>query len=273
MGFQLPCAGVPCPDEGLCERVRSAFAEAFPFAKQRTMRQPFLAAVAGMDCYGVLEAYERNPAAFPFKSSEEAEEALIVASEERGPALSRAFPGLAFAYVEVDCFGGTCLFSGSVARDGLVVFEQPSSYDGHRAVLAAAGAPLADWDFPPFRRGWFEGESSSAARRGISGSLDGEIRGVRFELASMTLVADLRPPWKVWAIDKTWLVRHGEEAVFFSLTELPGAGAIALAGRTHAPLEEAGRLLDAVVESLSSVGGNVRLELRDLGRAAVRRWG
>lgn len=236
------------------------------------MREPFLAAVAGMDVWKVIEDWEKHPDRYRFGDSEEAHETLLGAFEEKMPDLSRLFPGVAFAYVWLECFGGVCLFEGFVARDGVVVFRQSSSHDGHCAILAAAGAPIAGWAFEPFTRGWFEGaEPPEVMRRGIRGRIQGTISGNGIEVVGMALLADLRPPWKVWRMGESWLGAHGEEDVSLSLNPNPD-GSIDLGGRCHVGPEEAAGLLNAVYASLASLGGEVRLELQEMNGAVIRRW-
>ena len=256
----------------MAERILAALAGEIPWSRRRTLRVPFLAVVAGMNAWKVIEDWEKHPDRYPFRDSEEAEETLLGALEEKLPEVSRLFPGVAFAYVRVECFGGVCLFDGFVARDGDVVFRQSSSHDGHCAILAAAGAPIADWFFAPFTRGWFEGAAPpEVVRRGIRGRIEGTIAGHGIELVGMALLADLRPPWKVWRMGETWFAAHGEEDVSLSLNFNPD-GTIALGGRSHVGPEDAAGLLNAVYSSLASLGGEAGLELLELNGAVIRRW-
>jgi hypothetical protein len=71
--------------------------------------------------------------------------------------LSKRFPLLTFAFVEVDCFGGHCDHAGSVWREGDVLHrvEFGDNESSHRRLLEHVGIVLPDDYFVPFRRGYF----------------------------------------------------------------------------------------------------------------------
>ncbi len=67
------------------------------------------------------------------------------------PEWSRAFPAVTFAWVEAECFGGQCGYSGFSCRDGQ---SSPTS-GGLHTPLAAVGVELETGYFEPFVRGFF----------------------------------------------------------------------------------------------------------------------
>lgn len=73
---------------------------------------------------------------------------------------SKRFPGLTFAHVSTECFGGTCLYSGYCCRDGNVFFKvDDSQYDGHLSLLRQVNIETTS-HFAPFVRGFFAGHGS-----------------------------------------------------------------------------------------------------------------
>lgn len=132
------------------------------------LKQAILAAARGRWPFVRLPRQDRHPphACFAppertdylFASQEEYERVLERSGEvEDGLAgWSRGFPAVAFAFVEADCFGGTCLYGGQVCRDGQVVARQPSDAGGLAALLQHVGIALADGSFAPFQRGYFD---------------------------------------------------------------------------------------------------------------------
>ena len=76
------------------------------------------------------------------------------------PEWSRAFPSVTFAFIEADCFGGYCEYSGYCCRDGEVSNRRSRESGGSLEALAAGvGLEIAS-PFAPFVRGFFTGRCS-----------------------------------------------------------------------------------------------------------------
>ena len=68
--------------------------------------------------------------------------------------ISAEFRGVTFAYVDADCFGGTCLYSGFTTVDGNVISRVEPDRKGHKKLLRKVG--LRIWNnFAPFTRNYF----------------------------------------------------------------------------------------------------------------------
>jgi hypothetical protein len=72
---------------------------------------------------------------------------------------SSEFPEPTYVYVEADCFGGTCLYSGYACRAGEVVARHEPNRGVHTLLLRHVGIETYG-AFPPFTRGYFEGRCS-----------------------------------------------------------------------------------------------------------------
>ena len=68
---------------------------------------------------------------------------------------SKKFPEKLFAYVGVDCFGGTCMYDGLVAKNGEIVFHQEPDYAGHVNLLQQINRKFKKVYFEPFTRDFF----------------------------------------------------------------------------------------------------------------------
>jgi hypothetical protein len=71
-------------------------------------------------------------------------------------AWSREFPETMFLYMQADCAGGKCLYSGLVLRDGVVIQDSKPSDQAHIQLLKHVGIVTDDF-FEPFTRGYFAG--------------------------------------------------------------------------------------------------------------------
>jgi hypothetical protein len=69
---------------------------------------------------------------------------------------SQGFPDIFFAYIEADCFGGTCVYSGLVCRDKTILERVESSYHAHVSLLRHVDI-ITRGPFKPFTRVFFEG--------------------------------------------------------------------------------------------------------------------
>lgn len=114
---------------------------------------------------GLLEKYNVN-------SLDEAFE-RIYEFEDKTVAFSKMFPHKKFAYIDVLCFGGTCLYEGFVVKDGEIILKESSSYGGHIVLLQAINPIFRDFYFAPFTRDFFtkKGEISGIIRDFSMGGL------------------------------------------------------------------------------------------------------
>ena len=72
---------------------------------------------------------------------------------------SQEFPVAAFAYIEADCFGGTCGYSGFACRAGSIIERVEPGEHAHVTLLRQVGI-VTDGLFEPFKRVYFEGRCS-----------------------------------------------------------------------------------------------------------------
>lgn len=118
----------------------------------------------------------RDPAAYPeravfappeltsylFDNPEDEERALAQADDVENGLLgfSRAFPGVAFAFVEADCFGGNCEYYGFCCRDGQQLLARDRETGGSLVRLVGKVGIEITGPFDPFVRGFFAGRGS-----------------------------------------------------------------------------------------------------------------
>jgi hypothetical protein len=94
------------------------------------------------------------------ESDEEYERLLeLPFAVERGLAeFSRDFPEAIFVFIDAECFGGTCIYTGFVAQDGEVrlriAAEQPGTESLQR-LLDPLGVRIEAGYFAPFTRGYW----------------------------------------------------------------------------------------------------------------------
>jgi hypothetical protein len=72
---------------------------------------------------------------------------------------SRAFPGVTFALIEANCFGGDCNYRGFCCRDGELIEQHDGRLGALIQLLAAVGIETHGY-FAPFERGFFAGPGS-----------------------------------------------------------------------------------------------------------------
>ncbi len=118
----------------------------------------------------------RDPVAYPeravfappeltsylFDDPESEGRALAQADDVEGGLLefSRAFPGVAFAFVEANCFGGNCEYYGFCCQDGQRLLVRDHETGGSLVrLVGGVGIEIAG-PFEPFVRGFFVGPGS-----------------------------------------------------------------------------------------------------------------
>jgi hypothetical protein len=94
------------------------------------------------------------------ESDEEYERLLeLPFAVERGLAeFSRGFPEAQFVYIDADCFGGTCIYTGFVAQAGEVhlrVAEAQLGTESLQRLLEPLGVRVQSGYYAPFTRGYW----------------------------------------------------------------------------------------------------------------------
>ena len=74
---------------------------------------------------------------------------------------SQEFPAASFTYIEADCFGGTCLYSGFACQADAILERVEPSRHVHVSLLRHVGI-ITDGLFEPFTRVFFDGRCSGA---------------------------------------------------------------------------------------------------------------
>ena len=148
MGFRLNAVFGSAIEWELKQAILSAALERWPFV--RLPRRDFLLPANAQFAPPELTDYL-------FTDEVQYEKAVELNGdvEDGVPEWSRAFPDVTFAFVSVDCFGGTCLYGGYVVRGGETLVRVEAAPAGHRELLAHVGMNLHGDDFVPFGRGYF----------------------------------------------------------------------------------------------------------------------
>ena len=94
------------------------------------------------------------------ESDEEYERLLeLPFAVERGLVeFSRGFPAAKFVFIDADCFGGTCIYTGFVAQAGEVALRVTGAQTGTeplQRLLEPLGVRLQAGYFAPFTRGYW----------------------------------------------------------------------------------------------------------------------
>ena len=281
MGFRLACAIARVADDEDAARVIEGVRAALPHVSGRAFDAPFRGVIVGAYVDALADAYDDDPSRFPWLPGdpEEAEEVLRYGLGERLAELSRGLPDKTFAYIDVDCFGGVCYYSGEIVADGEVTWELDElAHDGHQQLLARLGVAGLTWHFPPFERGFLHAaETSGAPRRAIVGV----VRGRAFELPFARLSTRLRlaapPGWRLTPMGDHTLMLTAGAADDLWLSINAGARGLEIGGRSFVGLEETGAHLDALVEAIVDAGARYEVALspfgpRPEGVAPYRSW-
>jgi len=216
MGFYLRCAIAKVDDGDVADRIVQAARALFPkFVKVRRFEFPLAGVIAGYDhnkAHDLIEDF----AAHGYADEEAAYEDVAEGVDNRMGELSLAFPETPIAYVDVDCFGGTCMFSGYVVRDGLSTHSEPVSSSAHVRLFEHLGVHDPQWHFAPFTRGFMDtGVASDLARLPTTYYVHAQW-DEPFRLAAMR-ASMLHAPWKVTIMTETSCVVVHEEDFFASL--------------------------------------------------------
>ncbi len=262
MGFYLHCAVVRTADDAEAG-LMLAVARALPVTRAQRITAPFAGIVAA---YEPRERREHAVAAAlaAGASEDDADEAGYAAEEDGFAPLVRAFPHLRFAVIEVECFGGTCVYRGYIVGPGERVSVAMSG-SAHQQLLAALGAVDPPWYFAPFTRGFFEhGEAASGPpRRQVLCHVAGTLRGV-----ALVAVVVLRPPWQIHsASERHAILGYGDHDLWLSLNVIDDQVDLQVA--SHLGVDATVPLITELVDTLC---GHGELSATDPGGAVVRRW-
>jgi hypothetical protein len=255
MGFYLRCAIAKVDDSGLADRICATATESFPsFVRCRRFDAPFAGVIAGYDPVATSERIVESFAAHGYPDEEAATEDVEGAIWNHMGELTLAFPELPFAYIDVDCFGGTCVFSGFIIKDGLRTHTEPSSSSAHVKLFAHLGVVDPQWHFAPFTRGFMEtGVAADLSRLPMTYSVHARW-DEPYRLAAMR-AAMLPSPWKVTVhSEKGCVIVHGEQ---FYASLHPVDDQVEMRGKSFVELTLTKTLAHELADD------DVALELRD----------
>jgi hypothetical protein len=272
VGYNLRCAIARCADDAQAARLTAAAVELLPHVSARRFADPFDGVLAGSEYQDVWEACSDDPARFAYASEDEAMGAILYGILDGLPVLSLRFPGVAFAYVDLDCFGGTCLFDGHVVVDGDVVFRLPrAAHSGHVELIGKLGVKIG-WHFPPFARGFLRGGDDEAPlRRAIAGVIQGQLRGFTLPALTIHLRGELSPAWQMPIVARdTVILAYADEDLTLSLNAK--GGAIDFDGRAHVAPPEAAARIEELLRCFDDLSLGYEVTLSDFDRVPLRRW-
>ena len=262
MGFYLHCAVARTADDAEAAAML-AVARALPVTRAQPITAPFAGIVAA---YKPEEMREHATAAALASgaSEDDACEAGCAAEEEGLDPLVRAFPHVRFAVIDVECFGGHCVYQGHIIGPGERVSVGTSGI-AHQKLLAALGAVDPPWNFAPFTRGFFEhGEASSGPPRR---QVLCHVAGMLHDLVLIG-IALLRPPWQVHsASDRHAILGYGDHDLWLSLNVIDDGVDLRVA--SHLGVEATVQQINDLVDTLC---GHGELRATDPAGAVVRRW-
>ena len=121
-------------------------------------RWPFIRLPGGQHCNLQCAHFAPPELTAYLRESPEAYKLAVEACAQLEDSLadwSSEFPSLVFAFIDVECFGGACLYGGFVCRRGKVTLRQEALPSAHRMLLEHVGITLKDDRFAPFERGYF----------------------------------------------------------------------------------------------------------------------
>ncbi len=146
MGYQLQSILLN-GDDALAEEIRAAW----PEARSKRVKVPFDGWMIALPTSLRDKISDKEPLA----DDGPAEDLRL-----RVMRWSRRMPSHPMIFIDTDCFGGTCLYTGYVCRDGELLREEPMTSrrtGALRRLVAALGVDLStDEYFAPLTRGYFD---------------------------------------------------------------------------------------------------------------------
>ena len=259
MGFQLRCAVARIADDDEASQLIE-LARTGGIAAHR-LREPFLGIAAAYD-----PAELRDRLRDELADGDDDDEIYERAEAVLDP-LVAALPAHRFAIIDVDCFGGTCLYRGYTAGAGDHVQVATSSH-GHQQLLAAIGVVDPPWYFAPFTRGFFATgrEPEGPRRRATLCHVSGTLQAIPIALAT-TCAALVARPWQVISASERHVI-IGHDELWLSLH---AAGkALELRVTSYVDPATTRRLIDELVGELD--GATAELVASDPDGAPRERW-
>jgi hypothetical protein len=274
MGYALRCAVAKAESPEEAARLHDRIAGYFCHCSTRVFHEPFLGVITGLEWRKVLERFEQHPEAFDYANEEEARDDIAYGLEEQLAAFSRRTPDRSWAYIDVDCFGGTCLYDGFIARDGEHRYSlAAASQRGHLELLEHLGVTGLNSDFEPFHGGFLTGGSVRIREPGreIDSVVQGRLRGLPLETLRLRLPLSLPYPWKASSKGARTLMLESQMQDL-SLSINAESSDLRIAGHCHLPPEMAKGLIDDLVAALEDSGCVVALSLLTLDRVLLHHW-
>jgi hypothetical protein len=270
VSFQLRCVIATAASSTQARTLLAGLTTDIPHTRGRAFEAPFAGVLVGAYYDELLRAYDQDPTAF---AGEDPDELEWLVPERLGAASCR-FPGKRFAFVDVDCFGGVCMYSGEIIVDGERVGPAiQASADGHQRLLEQLGVLDPPRVFPPFERGFLAGaEPPARPHQAIVGALAGWIAGIELARLGPILHVGLDGDWTVQPIgDASLLLIGGADAIATSIHA--GTTQHVFGGRSHLVHERVIPLLDVLAELLDDFDLRFEWTLSDaVSEAVIQRW-
>jgi hypothetical protein len=229
-------------------KILERMAEQFPYSETRKLVQPF----ASLICFTDLNNFEAHD--LPDADIEEYGDAytyLRLNMRDRVEDLSAMFPQDTFVYIEVDCFGGTCEYSGFVCTKGKKTSVESASQTAHVRLLQAIAPDYTSIYFEPFSRDYFR----------IKGRIKGEISGM--SMAGLWLA--LKTDWPNYYKGASELMALLEEDGVFNLTFEVAADKIEVKGVTFDDdTKTIAKVQSLLEESLVGMGYHITMEFPEV---------
>ncbi|MCU0444120.1 MAG: hypothetical protein MUE85_04325 [Microscillaceae bacterium] len=185
---------------------------------------------------------------------------LLYALEEGIAELSQKFPHKKFVFIEADCFGGACLYSGLVMQNGETLLEQSYDPSGHIWLLQALYPEYKEYYFEPFTRDFFRKQ--------------GDIRGLISDFSMAGLFAALHsdykqhPDYELLTAPTEYVLRAKNQTFFLHFIEQPNRR-ILIEGIVYQMSEAILTQLKQLIED-ALYGLTFEVKIRDLESVRLR---
>jgi len=143
-------------NEEAFEEIKSSSKDFFRYHQIKIFQKPFEGIIIQINENEVQYDFLRGEVSEKYDTTLEQEVYdNIYSSLENIPKFSQRFLEKNFAYIEADCFGGTCMYEGYIMKNGEKVLAQESTYNGHITLLRFFEKNYNQGYFEPFTRGFF----------------------------------------------------------------------------------------------------------------------